>query len=197
MLVPPSPPAPLPQGVRGEYADTPVALVAMMQPYRTHHMRGRQKLPSPLAGEGPGERGIYPIRRQINYASRRMQMDQREFAKTLRQNMTDAERLLWKHLRAHHLLEQKFRRQQPIGPYTVDFVHFGARLIIECDGCQHYESAKDAQRDAWLKQQGFQILRFWNHEILNQTESVLTEILTTLTPLSPCGRGAGGEGESE
>ena len=122
-------------------------------------------------------------------------MDQRDFAKALRQNMTDAERQLWKHLRAHRLLEQKFRRQQPIGPYTVDFVHFGARLIIECDGGQHNESATDPQRDAWLKQQGFQILRFWNHEILHQTESVLTAIFTTLTPLSPRGRGAGGEGE--
>ena len=122
-------------------------------------------------------------------------MNKRDFAKALRQNMTDAERLLWKHLRAHRLLEQKFRRQQPIGPYTVDFVHFAARLIIECDGGQHNESAKVTQRDAWLKQQGFQILRFWNHDILNNTESVLTQILSSLTPLSPRGRGAGGEGE--
>ena len=124
-------------------------------------------------------------------------MDQRNFAKTLRQNMTDAERLLWKHLRAHRLLEQKFRRQQPIGPYTVDFVHFTARLIIECDGSQHNQSTTDSQRDTWLREQGYQVLRFWNHDILNNTESVLTQILTTLTPLSPRGRGAGGEGVSE
>jgi very-short-patch-repair endonuclease len=122
-------------------------------------------------------------------------MDQKDFVKTLRQNMPDAERLLWKHLRAHRLLEQKFRRQHPIGPYIVDFVHLGARLIIECDGGQHNESATDSQRDAWLREQGFKILRFWNHDILNNTESVLTKILTTLDPLSPRGRGARGEGD--
>ncbi|MEW8506925.1 MAG: DUF559 domain-containing protein [Candidatus Thiodiazotropha sp.] len=124
-------------------------------------------------------------------------MKQRDFAKTLRQNMTDAERLLWKHLRAHRLLEQKCRRQHPIGPYIVDFVHLGARLIIDCDGGQHNESTTDTQRDAWLRDQGFQILRFWNHDILTNTESVLIQILTTLTPLSPRGRGAGGEGAQE
>ena len=122
-------------------------------------------------------------------------MQQRPFAKALRQNMTDAEHLLWKHLRAHRLCGQKFRRQQPLGPYIVDFVHFGARLIIECDGGQHNESTADRQRDTWFKQQGFQVLRFWNHEIMNETESVLTAIFAALTPLSPRGRGAGGEGE--
>ncbi|MES9942326.1 MAG: DUF559 domain-containing protein [Candidatus Thiodiazotropha sp. 6PLUC2] len=115
-------------------------------------------------------------------------MDQRNFAKGLRKNMTDAERLIWKQLRAHRLSGQKFRRQQPIGPYVVDFVHFGARLIIECDGGQHNESTKDHRRDTWLRQQGFQLLRFWNHEIMNQTESVLTTIFSAITPLSPCGR---------
>ncbi|MES9988165.1 MAG: endonuclease domain-containing protein [Candidatus Thiodiazotropha endolucinida] len=162
-------------------------------------MRGRQNLhpPSPLAGEGLGERGIYLMGREINFASRRMHMDQRDFAKALRQNMTDAEYLLWKHLRAHRLLGQKFRCQQPIGPYIVDFVHFGAQLIIECDGGQHNESTTDSRRDAWLREQGYQILRFWNHDILNSTESVLTQILTSLNPLSPRGRGAGGEGEKE
>ncbi|GAB4350433.1 MAG: hypothetical protein Kow006_13210 [Gammaproteobacteria bacterium] len=122
-------------------------------------------------------------------------MDRRRFAKALRQNMTDAERLLWKQLRAHRLLGQKFRRQAPIGRYVVDFVHFGARLVIECDGGQHNDSEDDRQRDAWLRLQGFHILRFWNHEILNETDAVLTAILNALPPLSPSGRGAGGEGE--
>ena len=109
--------------------------------------------------------------------------------------MTDAERLLWKHLRAHRLNGQKLRRQQPIGPYIVDFVHFGADLIIECDGGQHSESADDRQRDDWLKQQCFKVLRFWNHEILNQTEAVLTEIHTALTLPSPlAGEGPGERG---
>ncbi|MBS0212578.1 MAG: endonuclease domain-containing protein [Proteobacteria bacterium] len=102
------------------------------------------------------------------------------FLKKLRTQMTDAERLLWHHLRAHRLLDQKFRRQQPIGPYIVDFVHFGARLIVEADGGQHNESAHDVERDRWLKAQGFRILRFWNHEILGQPEAVLEHILRHL-----------------
>jgi BirA family biotin operon repressor/biotin-[acetyl-CoA-carboxylase] ligase len=112
-------------------------------------------------------------------------MDPRNFAKTLRQNMTDAEQLLWRHLRAHRLLDQKFRRQQPIGPYIVDFVHFGARLIVEADGGQHNGSSTDAVRDAWLKEQGFTILRFWNNEILQNTDGVLTTILGAVTPSPP------------
>lgn len=114
-------------------------------------------------------------------------MDQRAFARTLRQNMTDAERLLWRHLRAHRFDGQKFRRQQPIGPYVVDFVHFGARLIIEADGSQHCDSLQDATRDAWLKQQGFRVLRFWNHDILQSPESVFEAVWNALqeAPLSP------------
>ena len=87
-------------------------------------------------------------------------MDQQQFAKTLRQNMTDAEQLLWRHLRAHRLDGQKFRRQQPIGPYVVDFVHFGARVIVEADGGQHNDNADDQVRDTWLAEQGFKVLRF-------------------------------------
>ncbi|MFT4230106.1 MAG: endonuclease domain-containing protein [Microbacterium sp.] len=103
-------------------------------------------------------------------------MHQRAFAKTLRQNLTDAERRLWKHLRAHRLDGQKFRRQQPIGSYGVDFVHFGARLIVEADGGQHADSPHDAARDAWLRNQGFTVLRFWNDDILLRTEAVLEAI---------------------
>ncbi|QEL57804.1 endonuclease domain-containing protein [Chromobacterium paludis] len=108
-------------------------------------------------------------------------MRQLDFAKTLRQNMTDAERLLWKYLRAHRLNGEKFRRQQPIGPYIVDFVHFGARLIIEADGGQHNESPKDAMRDVWLQKQGFTIMRFWNHDILQNPGAVFETIWQTLS----------------
>ncbi|MCG8016948.1 MAG: endonuclease domain-containing protein [Candidatus Thiodiazotropha sp. 'RUGA'] len=124
-------------------------------------------------------------------------MDKRRFAKRLRQEMTDAEKLLWKHLRAHRLSDQKFRRQQPLGPYIVDFIHFGEKLIIECDGGQHNQSATDRKRDAWLNQQGFQVLRFWNHDILNNTESVLTEILSLLPPSPLAGEGSGERGNQK
>jgi very-short-patch-repair endonuclease len=122
-------------------------------------------------------------------------MDQLRFAKHLRQNMTEAERLLWHHLRAHRLCGQKFRRQQPIGPYVVDFVHFGARLIIEADGGQHNGSASDATRDAWLKSQGFTVLRFWNNEILLNIEAVLEAIVDALGTLSPNPPPPRGEGK--
>jgi very-short-patch-repair endonuclease len=103
-------------------------------------------------------------------------MEQKQFAKTLRHNMTEAEQRLWLHLRAHRMAGQKFRRQQPIGPYVVDFVHFGARVVVEADGGQHNESPADAARDAWLSSQGFKVLRFWNDQILKETEAVLTTI---------------------
>ena len=112
-------------------------------------------------------------------------MQQTKFAKALRQNMTDAEQLLWRHLRAHRLNGQKFRRQQPIGPYVVDFVHLGAKLIVEADGGQHSQSESDVVRDEWLTSQGFKIMRFWNNDILNNTDAVLTAILDALAPSPP------------
>lgn len=115
-----------------------------------------------------------------------------QFAKTLRRNMTDAERCLWKHLRAHRLHGEKFKRQQPIGPYIVDFVCFDARLIIEIDGGQHLDNDADRLRDTWLKEHGFRVLRFWNNEVLSEA-AVLERILEYLPPL-PNPSPTGGEG---
>ncbi len=112
-------------------------------------------------------------------------MDQRQFAKNLRQNMTDAEQLLWRHLRSHRLDGQKFRRQQHLGPYIVDFVHFGIRLIVEADGGQHHGSGADAIRDRWLEQHGFRVMRFWNNDILRNPEGVLATILAALEQPAP------------
>jgi very-short-patch-repair endonuclease len=99
-------------------------------------------------------------------------------ARELRKNATDCERLLWQHLRAHRLQGFKFKRQQPLGVYIVDFVCFEARLIIEADGGHHVEQAEyDNRRDDWLRSQGFMVLRFWNNEILANIEGVLERIL--------------------
>jgi len=107
--------------------------------------------------------------------------------------MTYTERCLWRHLRAHHLADGKFKRQQPIGPYIVDFVCFRARLVIEVDGGQHQDSSTDRLRDLWLQEQGYRVLRFWNNEVLNELPAVLERIAEHLSPsplpLSRKGRG--------
>ena len=123
-------------------------------------------------------------------------MEQREFAKHLRHNMTESEHKLWRHLRAHRLQGEKFRRQQPIGPYVVDFVHFGARLIVEADGGQHNHAPHDERRDAWLRAQGFNVLRFWNNDIMSNPDGVLAKVMAAIAelPLSPNPSPARGEG---
>ena len=100
------------------------------------------------------------------------------FARQLRKNMTDAERHLWQRLRGKQLSSIKFRRQQSIGKYIVDFVSFEQRLVIELDGGQHaLQEDYDAVRSAFLQKQGYRVLRFWNHDVLQQTEAVLESIL--------------------
>jgi very-short-patch-repair endonuclease len=99
----------------------------------------------------------------------------------LRKNLTEAERLLWKNLRLRQIEGYKFRRQQPIGEYIVDFVRFEKRLIVKVDGGQHAEEiAYDSKRDEWLKSQGFSILRFWNHQVSKEIEAVKERILEEL-----------------
>lgn len=101
-----------------------------------------------------------------------------QFARELRKNTTDCERLLWLHLRAGRLQGFKFKRQQPLGDFIVDFVCFQTRLIVEADGGQHADQAEyDARRDNWLTSQGFRVLRFWNNDILTNIEGVLAVIL--------------------
>ncbi|MFQ6030978.1 MAG: endonuclease domain-containing protein [Dehalococcoidia bacterium] len=106
-------------------------------------------------------------------------------ARELRAKLTDAERRLWDQLRGRQLGHYKFRRQQPVGPYIVDFVCFEKKLILELDGGQHNRSeqaAYDSVRTAWLESQGFKVLRFWNNQIFNELESVksyLREALET------------------
>ena len=102
-------------------------------------------------------------------------------AKVLRKNMTDAERILWQHLRAGRLSGFKFKRQQPFGRYIVDFVCFDAKLIIELDGGQHQAAVvQDATRDAWLIAQGYGVLRFWNHDFLQNQMGCLERVLAEL-----------------
>lgn len=120
-----------------------------------------------------------------------------QIAKTLRHRLTDTERQLWTQLRAHRMQPCKFKRQQPIGPYIVDFVCFQAHLVIEVDGGQHQDSAADLERDAWLEGQGFRVLRFWNNEVLMQMPAVLEKILEVLHPSPPVPLPQGERGEMQ
>ena len=94
-------------------------------------------------------------------------------AKQLRKNTTAAEKQLWQQLRAKQLHGFKFKRQQPIGNYIVDFVCFEKRLVIELDGGQHAEQVdRDAARTQWLEAQGFKVIRFWNNAVLQNLDGV-------------------------
>ena len=104
-------------------------------------------------------------------------------AKALRRSMTDAERRIWYHVRAHRFQNFSFRRQVPIGPYILDFVCHAAKLIVELDGGQHFEAdhlAKDPRRDAYLASLGYRVVRFNNLDVLTNTTDVLEMIAAVL-----------------
>jgi cobalt-precorrin 5A hydrolase len=113
-------------------------------------------------------------------------MNKTTFARNLRKNQTDAEKKLWRYLRNRQLKDFKFRRQYVIDGYIADFACVEAKLIIELDGGQHLEQqAYDEKRTQSLSQQGFRVLRFWNDEVLKQTDDVLNVIYEALEPPSP------------
>ena len=107
-------------------------------------------------------------------------------AQTLRRTRTDAEGLLWHYLRHNQLDGHRFRRQHPIGPYIVDFACLARKVLIELDGSQHAErQADDKKRDAFLRAQGYRVLRFWNNEIFENCFGVLERIYETVTENPP------------
>ena len=111
-------------------------------------------------------------------------------SRKLRQHSTTAENRLWNRLRSRALSGCKFVRQEPIGPYTVDFVCREHRLVIEVDGGQHAENAADLARDQWLNRHRYRVLRFWNHDLIRNTDGVLETIAAALfvgTPPHPTG----------
>lgn len=98
-------------------------------------------------------------------------------AKELSRNQTPAEMKLWTHLRAHRVGDIHFRRQHAIGSYIVDFAAPRKKLIIELDGSQHLEQEEyDIERTAFLNSQGYKVLRFWNNDVMNNIEGVLSVI---------------------
>jgi very-short-patch-repair endonuclease len=112
--------------------------------------------------------------------------------------MTDAERALWRILRSRQLVGRKFRRQRPVGRYVADFACMEAKLIVEVDGGQHVDNQYDEERSAWLRSMGYEVIRFWNPDVLSNAEGVAETILNALKvrrhTLTPTLSRAAGEG---
>jgi very-short-patch-repair endonuclease len=104
----------------------------------------------------------------------------RDFARVLRRNATQAERIMWRLLRDRRFGGVKFRRQVPVGPFIADFASIEHRLVVELDGGQHADSAVDMRRDRFLKVEGWRVLRVWNNELMRNREGVLEAIYEVL-----------------
>ena len=118
----------------------------------------------------------------------------RGLAKNLRGKATNTENYLWLFLKNRQLEGVKFRRQEPMGRYILDFVSYERKIVIELDGGQHAENKKkDKERDAWLNSQGYEVLRFWDNEVLKNKDGVLESIRQKLLPphLTSPARGEG------
>ncbi|WP_225770596.1 endonuclease domain-containing protein [Inquilinus sp. Marseille-Q2685] len=103
------------------------------------------------------------------------------FVRSLRQNPTEAERLLWRQLRGKKIGDLRFRRQFRLGLYVVDFVSLPARLVIEVDGASHELTAEaDERRTRWLEGQGFRVIRFTNDQIVDRLPDVVDTIAGVL-----------------
>ncbi|MBV9527181.1 endonuclease domain-containing protein [Sphingomonas sp.] len=101
-------------------------------------------------------------------------------AQELRNNATDAERKLWLRLSRRQLDGFKFSRQMPVGPFICDFLCRERMIVVELDGSQHAENPRDVRRTAYLEARGYRVVRFWNHEVSDNIDGVLTVILAEL-----------------
>ena len=103
-----------------------------------------------------------------------------QFARTLRRNETNAEKVLWRELRNRNLNGFKFVRQYPVGPYITDFACREKALVVELDGAQHAENMRDVERTRFINRAGFSVIRFWNEEVLRERDDVLETIVAIL-----------------
>ena len=106
-------------------------------------------------------------------------------SRQLRANSTNAELRLWCRLRSRSLGGFKFIRQEPVGPYILDFVCREQKVIVELDGGQHATDSRDVSRDKWLAEHGYQVLRFWNNDVLGNMAGVLDVISAALAEAPP------------
>ena len=150
----------------------------------------RLELPLPLAGEGWGggaPASEVPMAEQKS-PTWKVSSKLRSSARALRKNSTDAERILWSELRDHRLNGASFRRQVPIKNYIADFVCHAAKLVIELDGGQHFSDQAeqaDASRSAVIEAQGFEVLRFGNHDVMTNRAGVLETIAAVIAARAP------------
>ena len=138
-----------------------------MKDHSGRYRKGRETLPL----EGGGRRVRVKSRTGI--------------ARRLRNHSTDTERCLWRHLRDRQIEGFKFRRQQPVGRYVVDFVNLEKKVVVELDGGQHALDPCDRTRDEWLRAEGYQVLRFWDNQVFGNLEGVLENIRDALLTPHP------------
>ncbi len=143
----------------------------MVKSFMKHHSGTYGKIRETLPLEGGGER--VGVKRLTGVARR------------LRKHPTDTEQHLWRHLRDRQIEGFKFRRQQPVGRYVVDFVNLEKKLVVELDGGQHALDPCDKTRDEWLHAEGYKVLRFWDNQVLSNLEGVLENIRDTLLTPHP------------
>jgi very-short-patch-repair endonuclease len=106
-------------------------------------------------------------------------------ARRLRKHSTDTEGHLWRYLRDRQIEGFKFRRQQPVGSYVMDFINFEKKVVIELDGGQHALHSGDGIRDEWLRGEGYKVLRFWDNQVFSNLEGVLETIRDALLTPHP------------
>jgi very-short-patch-repair endonuclease len=131
----------------------------------------------------------------MNVIESRAMNSRREFAHRMRTQPTDAERVLWQRLRYDvTLVGSHFRRQALIGPFIVDFASRKAKLVIELDGGQHdWQRERDAARTRQIEAAGYRVLRFWNSDVFDNLDGVLSEIQRRLPPTPDPSPQGGGE----
>ena len=104
----------------------------------------------------------------------------KHISRKLRKEMTEAEKKLWQYLRAKQVFGIKFRRQQQINNYIVDFYCPSKRIIIELDGGQHANNIKDKERDKFMEDKGIKVIRIWDNDIMNNIEGVMEHIMNII-----------------
>ena len=145
-------------------------------------MREAADSPSPAARERVGER---------ESPSAILHRKSTIKARTLRHDQTKAESVFWSHVKAKQFLGLKFKRQFPVGEYIADFICIEKKIIVEIDGGQHCENSKDLERTKYLNNMGYEVIRFWNNDVLGNIEGVLHTLSLTLSRVA----GEGTEGQ--